>query len=207
MLYVCLLFCFVADFSVMVPSQAAGLGGVLTGGFSASTSALKAREVGAVSLLRQGRLSEALDVTFSGRRPVGDVSVAVELEGFVEVLCEPWIAAGAECRKRRDKLSCVVCRGVLMQPVTLVCGHTFCLNCIQRVKVCSLCGKDCSTKMMESLKVNILMSDLVEKWWPGEITAVNLRNIGNNMFAAGQHEAALENYVEATKLGKFSLSP
>lgn len=73
-----------------------------------------------------------------------------------------------------DDLSCIICQGLLDQPTTLPCGHSFCLRCLHDLWVskrgavdgcpwaCPICRKGPSTK--PKLHKNPLLQDLVDKY-------------------------------------------
>lgn len=73
-----------------------------------------------------------------------------------------------------DDLSCIICQGLLDQPTTLPCGHSFCLRCLHDLWVskrgavdgcpwaCPICRKGPLTK--PKLHKNPLLQDLVDKY-------------------------------------------
>ncbi|XP_053180014.1 E3 ubiquitin-protein ligase TRIM39-like [Scomber japonicus] len=66
-----------------------------------------------------------------------------------------------------ENLSCSICLDVFTEPVSIPCGHNFCLNCItdywkteDTVCVCPLCKEKFYTKPM--LRVNRIIADMAE---------------------------------------------
>ncbi|XP_071446007.1 LON peptidase N-terminal domain and RING finger protein 3 isoform X2 [Hetaerina americana] len=96
--------------------------------------------------------------------------------------------------------ACPCCEGVLYQPVTAPCGHTFCRKCLtaESGKPCVRCGHKLNGG--GPLETNVLVKSLVEKWWAPELKAVQLRDEGNELFGRNQVESALQKYDEAVRL-------
>ncbi|KAJ8281735.1 hypothetical protein COCON_G00042540 [Conger conger] len=99
-----------------------------------------------------------------------------------------------------DAFTCRICCGILCEPVTLPCGHCFCRKCLERenVPVCCKECQDCS-KLTDvlSYRVNVVLSNLLSKWYPSQLLVVELRHEGNRLYAEKKLEAALEKYNEA----------
>lgn len=107
-----------------------------------------------------------------------------------------------------DAFSCRICYGFLYEPVTLPCGHCFCKKCLDREKT-PVCCKECndSSKIADvnSYRVNVILSNLLSKWFPIQLHAVQLRREGNGLYAEKRMEAALEKYNEAIQIGKMNI--
>lgn len=68
-----------------------------------------------------------------------------------------------------EDLRCSICLNILKDPVTIPCGHSYCMSCIKRfwdqddqkkVYSCPQCSQSCST--MPLLVKNTVLADLVE---------------------------------------------
>lgn len=109
-----------------------------------------------------------------------------------------------------DAWSCSACAGVLVEPVTLNCGHSACRKCLVKdlSQVCRKCGirhrmlGDDPVNDLDSLKVSVMVGGLVSKLWDKEIKAADLRNDGNRLFQRGDVEGSIQKYSEA-----FTLAP
>ena len=66
---------------------------------------------------------------------------------------------------------CALCSSLYVEPVTLDCGHTLCKSCILPGKAsiqvidCKQCGV---ANHDNDIAVNVLMTDLIQKWFPRE---------------------------------------
>ncbi|PNJ74060.1 LONRF3 isoform 3 [Pongo abelii] len=133
---------------------------------------------------------------------------------------ETGAAAAAAATEVWDGFKCRKCHGFLSDPVSLSCGHTFCKLCLERGRAadrrCALCGVKLSALMVATgrargarragqqppppLRVNVVLSGLLGKLFPGPARASQLRHEGNRLYRERQVEAALLKYNEAVKL-------
>ncbi|KAM7161286.1 LON peptidase N-terminal domain and RING finger protein 3 isoform 1-T1 [Macrochelys suwanniensis] len=157
-----------------------------------------------------GRLHEAFQLyQLAGRR---QQLRAEQLETLVACL-----AQGVRLRERLpacwgslppprgwDGFSCRKCRGFLFEPVSLPCGHTFCKKCLERERAaespCALCAGEGSSAAGQPLRVNVILSSLLAKWFPGQVKASQLRHEGNLLYKEKKLQAALQKYNEAVSL-------
>ncbi|XP_067298492.1 LON peptidase N-terminal domain and RING finger protein 2, partial [Pseudorasbora parva] len=75
-----------------------------------------------------------------------------------------------------DLFSCRLCKCLLTEPTSLMCGHTFCKRCLEDdlTKECrSCCLKTNKTRElnMDGLRVNVIVSGLIDKWFNSESKA------------------------------------
>lgn len=66
-----------------------------------------------------------------------------------------------------DLFSCPNCHSFLGEPVTAACGHSYCRRCLQR-HFFSKCRR-CSGSIAGEEKVNVVLSGLLDKWFPEEV--------------------------------------
>ncbi|XP_058269252.1 tripartite motif-containing protein 16-like isoform X1 [Hemibagrus wyckioides] len=78
--------------------------------------------------------------------------------------------AGAEKSYSEDQFSCSVCLDILKEPVTIPCGHSYCMRCVNNfwsaldqnaVHSCPQCRETFSPR--PALKKNTLLAEVIEK--------------------------------------------
>lgn len=69
-----------------------------------------------------------------------------------------------------DEFQCPLCLKLLLSPVSLLCGHTFCRNCIRKsyelYKTCPICRADIVS--IGSFQVNFMIQAFIQKTFPQE---------------------------------------
>ncbi|XP_069799009.1 LON peptidase N-terminal domain and RING finger protein 3 [Dendropsophus ebraccatus] len=99
-------------------------------------------------------------------------------------------------------LTCKECQGFLYEPVTLPCGHTFCKKCLENQRTRSQC-KMCRVTQEGTehhYRVNVLLSNIIAKWFSCEVQAARLRHEGNALLGNSKLQEALEKYNEAISI-------
>ncbi|XP_063314992.1 LON peptidase N-terminal domain and RING finger protein 2 isoform X2 [Pelobates fuscus] len=115
-----------------------------------------------------------------------------------------------------DLFSCPKCKMLLLDPVTLNCGHTFCKKCLSEKESieCSNCHSKHSNiaewlgKSCEGLKVNVVLGNLLEKWLGEETRIRRLSLEGESLLQNNNFTGALETFTKALELapGDFLLA-
>lgn len=95
------------------------------------------------------------------------------------------------CANDIDPLLCSMCAHVLLHPVTMSCGHTFCRNCIYNETQCQVCDKRFLV-YGDSLKQDVLISRLVEKWWMPYIQAESVNDKTKTLLRQNAFDEALK---------------
>lgn len=120
----------------------------------------------------------------------------------------PAAASGPQQQQPRDweVFGCRKCQGFLFEPVSLPCGHTFCKKCLERERPprarCVLCREEGGAAGGQLPRVNVILSNLLAKWFPCQVKASQLRHEGNRLYEEKKLQAALQKYNEALSLGE-----
>lgn len=98
--------------------------------------------------------------------------------------------------------TCGSCRGLLVDPVTIPCGHTFCRKCLERdvSKTCDVCNTVHYRLKVRQISSNVILSNLIEKWFPNECKATKLKKEGNELIAKMDFQSAVHLYTQAIQI-------
>lgn len=102
-----------------------------------------------------------------------------------------------------DFTACTSCQGMLLDPVTLNCGHSYCKACVlsdSQFVACKKCGKPHKTTFRSHVRTNIAVSSVLEKLWSKELESAKLTAEANKLFQSGHTDSAQENYSLALEL-------
>ncbi|KAI5090085.1 LON peptidase N-terminal domain and RING finger protein 2 [Silurus meridionalis] len=171
------------------------------------------------ALARAGRIAESLD-SYCVAADLQRLR-AEELRPLVESIArslrakEPPQPAAATCFDRDelddgggglhalDMFSCRICRGLLSEPTTLVCGHTYCKRCLEDTVVhecmscrASLSGSGCTS----GLRANVILSGLLDKWFEAESKCRRFWLEGESLWKKQELQGALEKYNQAVEI-------
>ncbi|XP_014462635.2 LON peptidase N-terminal domain and RING finger protein 3 isoform X1 [Alligator mississippiensis] len=159
-----------------------------------------------------GRLPEAcrLYQRACRRRPLRPEQLGRLVQGLARrVRRREGLGGGAPQPRHGDVFRCRKCHGFLCEPVSLPCGHTFCKRCLERAGPAGRCVQCRAGAELEGegeagagqpLRVNVLLSSLLAKWFPGQARASQLRHEGNVLYRERKPQAALHKYNEAVSL-------
>lgn len=95
-----------------------------------------------------------------------------------------------------DPFLCPICEHVLFYPVTMSCGHTFCRDCVSSESQCQVCDK-WFLRCNNSLKQDVLISRLVEKWWMPHIQAKIINDKAQTLLRQNTLDEALKSCNES----------
>ncbi|XP_073446623.1 LON peptidase N-terminal domain and RING finger protein 2 [Dendrobates tinctorius] len=109
-----------------------------------------------------------------------------------------------------DLFSCPLCGLLLLDPVTLNCGHSFCKRCRKSTE-CSCCNHRIKGKAEGyeapclDLKVNVVLGNLIEKWFGAETKVRRLSVEGDILWENNDLIGALEKFNTALELAPRDL--
>lgn len=113
---------------------------------------------------------------------------------------------GGQQSKKSHMFTCGICRSLLDDPVTISCGHSFCRKCLQKdtkaAKTCDICGTVHFRLKIKHIKSNVILGNLIGKWFPSECEANRLKREGNKCVERGDFLKASEAYSKAINIGK-----
>ncbi|KAM5181855.1 LON peptidase N-terminal domain and RING finger protein 2 [Mantella aurantiaca] len=107
-----------------------------------------------------------------------------------------------------DLFTCPLCQLLLLDPVSLICGHTFCKICLceKRPPQCNYCNDRAQSKVegheapCMDLKVNVVLGNLLDKWLCEETKVRRLSVEGNCLQQDSNFLDALEKFNTALEL-------
>ncbi|KAI4897165.1 hypothetical protein NFI96_015213 [Prochilodus magdalenae] len=82
------------------------------------------------------------------------------------------LSQGSQDKDTDCAFDCPGCHMFLGEPVTVICGHSYCRGCLHSALVprCQLCGEDMDMAINHGEpKPNVVLSALLEKWFPEEV--------------------------------------
>ena len=157
------------------------------------------------SYARGKLLSKSFDAYIKAFR-LGNINPS-KLDNLVTALIDMTSIENVDVVKHQffDPFSCVDCKGLWTDPVTIPCGHTYCRPCLEKLKdkTCLLCNS--KVRYSSNLKSNFLLNKTVETWFPEDICAGKLKVVGNVLFRKRLFQEAVDKYSEAVKIGNFTL--
>lgn len=95
-----------------------------------------------------------------------------------------------------DPLLCPMCAHVLLYPVTMNCGHTFCRDCVHNETQCQVCDKRFLV-YGDALKQDVLITRLVEKWWMPHIQTESVNETTQTLLRQNALDEALKSCNDA----------
>jgi len=108
-----------------------------------------------------------------------------------------------------SEFTCPLCFGVIREPLTMICGHTYCKKCLSKEEEkvqdgiqCKLCPVKFTSAQIRDTRPNVVLMDLLNKCFPSAESLVSLRNEGKELFSTKDYEAAVQKFTQAIDLCK-----
>jgi Lon protease-like protein len=124
------------------------------------------RYLGIYNLMKEGSLPYDIEnVTYENIDSDAELQPAAEIDDLVFQQLK---------HSLRSELDCQVCYGLMVDPLTSPCGHTFCRRCVARVldhsNLCPICRRKLSLPLALMLEpINRILNDLINNLYPTEI--------------------------------------
>ncbi|OLN81659.1 LON peptidase N-terminal domain and RING finger protein 1 [Colletotrichum chlorophyti] len=113
------------------------------------------------TLAESGELDYESNVTFAEVSSLGDEAAAIDSRTFLKVK-----------ESVRTEMDCQVCYALFYDPLTTVCGHTFCRSCLHRVldhsSYCPICRRGLSVSPLlyrDSCPSNEHLKNIIQTFW------------------------------------------
>lgn len=112
-------------------------------------------------LAETGELNYGSNITFAEVSSLGDEAATIDTRTFSKVK-----------ESVRTEMDCQVCYALFYDPLTTVCGHTFCRSCLHRVldhsSYCPICRRGLSVSPLlyrESCPSNEYLKTIIQTFW------------------------------------------
>lgn len=160
------------------------------------------------ALASENCLKEAIDCVSLAMRygPVRseELSIVVDciVRNFKSKLAGPDAVLGQSWDSCRDNIfDCSNCQSFLGEPVTIACGHSYCKRCLHRrlVSKCKLCDEAVTGEE----KLNITLSRLLDKWFPGEMKTTKSLSELEELLSNKRYHEAVTLATDAIQAGKL----
>ncbi|KAI7798123.1 LON peptidase N-terminal domain and ring finger 1, like [Triplophysa rosa] len=94
--------------------------------------------------------------------------------------------------KQDSEFDCPGCFSFIGEPVTVICGHSYCKRCLQQsaFSKCKLCSEDIRTRPEEP-RLNVIVSGLLEKWFPEDIERTKCIGKAESLLKTKQYDKAI----------------
>ena len=104
---------------------------------------------------------------------------------------------------KRDIFACAVCETLWTEAVTLKCGHTFCRHCLSKEEVaaCTTCGVKSKLDRVVARKPNVILSQIVAKWFPQEFACARLKMKATQCLKEELYTEAVDYFSQALHIG------
>ena len=101
-----------------------------------------------------------------------------------------------------EHLICENCKEIYYYPVTMPCGQTYCRKCCLKNKKYLSAPNVNRRSQKEGNAVNTVLTNIIDKYFPNKVKAMQLRCEGNDFVKEKKYKDALKKYSQALELGK-----
>lgn len=102
-----------------------------------------------------------------------------------------------------NTFDCPNCQSYLGEPVTIACGHSYCKRCLHR-RLLSKC-KLCDEAVTGEEKLNITLSRLLDKWFPGETKTTKSLSELEELLSHKRYDEVVTLATDVIQAGKCSV--
>lgn len=162
------------------------------------------------ALASENCLKEAIDCVSLAMRygPVRSEELGIVVDcifrNFKSKLDGPDAGSGQSWDGCGDNIfDCPNCQSFLGEPITIACGHSYCKRCLhkQLVSKCKLCDEAVTGEE----KLNITLSRLLDKWFPGETKTTRTLSKLEELLNNKRYHEAVRLATDAIRAGKYSV--
>ncbi|XP_051524340.1 LON peptidase N-terminal domain and RING finger protein 1-like [Myxocyprinus asiaticus] len=91
-----------------------------------------------------------------------------------------------------NEFDCPGCHSFIGEPVTVICGHSYCRRCLQHnaFSKCKLCSEDITMRPGEP-RLNVILCGLLEKWFPKDVQRTRCLGEAESLLRSKQYDKAI----------------
>ncbi|XP_030069281.1 LON peptidase N-terminal domain and RING finger protein 1-like [Microcaecilia unicolor] len=103
---------------------------------------------------------------------------------------------------------CPACRGCLLDPATVFCGHSFCKRCLGKTlpSKCQACGQRLKHMGMKDLKNNVVLVTVLDKYLHREAKVSRLKSNLQELMEIKDYEEALKTAQKGVEMAPEDMS-
>ncbi|XP_021953809.1 LON peptidase N-terminal domain and RING finger protein 3 [Folsomia candida] len=156
---------------------------------------------------------EAMSLLVQLHRALGPNIVSEEIKKLVEAFTgkivdmhAKTVSETTESPLKLADFSCPICFDVVQEPHTILCGHSYCKQCLLKESIghqCRLCSYRFNDVDINDTRPNVLLMSITDKVWPNQKKTISLRNEANELFKQENMNVALLSYNSALELSAY----
>lgn len=122
------------------------------------------------------------------------------LSKLIDCLVENLKMAQQKSNDLFSLITCEICYGILIDPVTIDCGHTFCNTCLSGLVNCAICSIVITPEF--NRKVNVLLNKLLKSWLPDYKEILDRRKKVEQLLSNKMYSECMDIIEESLRSGK-----